>query len=92
MIVTWVLDVLSFTNWDSWVDKVLIRVNESRPFAIFGHGNRSFAQLVHGCICSIGLTLQDPRQRIVGLLNLADNNCFQLATRCLEIEICLEKG
>ena len=55
------------------------------PFLVLGHGNGPVAELLNDAIGIVGLPLEDAGVRIVGLLDLADNDRLKLSSRAFEV-------
>jgi len=69
-----------------------IRGNELIPLVIFRHGDGTSAEGLHGLIGVVTLASEDASNGIERLLDLADYDRFELATRALEVEVGLVVG
>jgi hypothetical protein len=64
--------------------------DECIPFMIFCHHQRSFSKSVGSFEGLVRFTLKDTCIGGICLLDLANNDRLQFATRRLEVEVCLE--
>ena len=91
MVFAGILDVFQSAQGHIGVDEVGIALHEPIPFVVPGHGDGPGAKPVNGREHLIGITLQDSSESIVSLLDLANDDGLELATRVLEVEIGLER-
>lgn len=65
---------------------MLIVLDKSVPFVIFGYRNWSGTESFHCIIGFISLPFDDARICIVGFLDLSNNNGLKLSPRALEVK------
>ena len=87
MVSTRIMDELGRPDREIGVDKLVVALDEARPLMILRHGHRSGTQFLDGVIRGVGLALQYAGVGVVRLLDLPDDNGFQLASRGLEIKV-----
>ena len=68
-------------------DEMRVVGNESRPLLILGHGDGTAAEAFDSFVCIVAFALENARESVVRLLNLADDDRLQLATGSLEVEV-----
>lgn len=90
MILSWIRDLLKRSDWDPWVDHVIIIGDEHLPFMILCHRKRSFTKLLGSFEGLISFALQNTRVCCIGFVDFTNDDRFQLTTRRLKVEICLE--
>lgn len=79
--------VFDLAKRQPWVDKVGVTLDEAAPLKVLGHGDGTVAKLLDGIVRVITLALEDTGEGVVSLLDLTNNNGFELTARSLEIEI-----
>jgi hypothetical protein len=89
MILSWVTDVFKRSEWNPWVDHMIIVGHKNIPFMIFRHHERSFAESVSCFQCLVCFALENACVCCVCFLNFTNNDRLQFTTRGLKIEICL---
>lgn len=90
MIFARVGDILHVSERNSWIDYVVGLGDERIPLMILGHRNRPHTELFDGVVSLVGFPFENAGIRIVGFLDLANNNGLEFAPRVLQIEVCLE--
>lgn len=89
MITSWIVDVLGGSYWNVGIHELVVLFDEIGPFVVLWHGNRTSAKFVDGIVCSVCVSLQNARIRIVRLLDLANDDRLQFSTRVLKVQVCL---
>jgi hypothetical protein len=89
VVLAWIMNLLWGSQRDARVNELIIVGYEVNPFLVLGHGDGPVTELLNDAVSVIRLTLQNTGVGIVGLLDLTDDNGFELSARALEVEICL---
>jgi hypothetical protein len=76
IVTTGVIDVFCVPNGYPGVNKVLIFLYECIPLVVFGHRYGTRTQLLDRGVGGVTFTLEDAGIGVVGLLYLADDDCF----------------
>lgn len=84
-----ILDLLRRPHWQLGVHELRVSLDKADPFIVLGHRDRPCSQLINSVVSRVGFSLEDASVGIVGLLDLAYNNRFQLPTGRFEVQICL---
>lgn len=92
MIFAGILDVLEFAQWQVGVYKVRIASHELAPFEVTGHGNWAIPQSFNRVVLLISFALENAGKSIVGLLDFANNNRLELATRVFNVKVGLSRS
>jgi len=92
VLLAWITNVVDSTQRQSRVDKVRITLDEAGPLVVLGYGNRTASELLDSIIGVVTLTSENTCKSVVRLLNLADDDRLELATRGFEVEVCLGAG
>ena len=71
-----VMDLVWSADRHPRVDKVFIFAHKCIPFVVLSHGNRPGPKILDRFVSIIGLSLECAGQRVVSLLNLADDDRF----------------
>ena len=82
-------DILDATQRHIGRNEVRVVGNKRRPFLVLGHGNRAAAQTLNCLVGIVALALEDASKRIVGFLNLTNNDRLKLAAGGFKVEISL---
>jgi hypothetical protein len=81
--------MLRLSNWHVWHYEMGIVGHKLGPFAVLRHGNWPGAEF-GDCVFRVGAVFgENGGKDGYGLLDLANNNGFEFASGCLEVEICL---
>ena len=83
------MNLLWRSQRDAWVNKLIIVGYEVNPFLVLGHGDGPVTEFLNDAVSVIRLSLQNAGVGIIGLLDLTNDNGFELSARALEVEICL---
>jgi hypothetical protein len=89
MVLARIADLLDAAERQTGVDEVRVTRDELVPLLIFRQGDGTGAEGLDGVVSIVTLALEDSSQRIVRLLDLANYNGLELATRALKVEVCL---
>lgn len=89
MVAARVINVLEPSDGKRRVNKVWVRFDERVPFEVFLNRDGTSAKQFDSIVCIVTFASEDTCNGVESLLNLSNNDGFELASRVLEVEVCL---